>query len=293
VGTVTSSARVVAEVTAAFEAEDFERCHEVAVDALLTDPDNVALLQLAGRASLELGLEDAVPLLQARAARAPKDADAWLDLGHAHAASGNAGYAADAFTQAVALTPEEPETLLHLAYAAHAVGRIDDALAALDKASTLAGEKPEILRSLVGLAHATGRLPLALSAATRLTAADPKDVQAALDVAEISLETGDNDGAAAAFARLRGLDDGHETFAAHGEVEALVRGGRWRDALDTAIAATALDRHNLTTDLLAFVSVKLFGSAGGERHEPDWPLVEEQLRAERVTHRRLHAEGSD
>jgi flagellar basal-body rod protein FlgG len=60
-------------------------------------------------------------------------------------------------------------------------------------------------------------------------------------------------------------------------------------ALDLAIAATEVDRHQLTTDLLAFVTARLFGP--GHRPSPEWADLQHELAQQRAEHRRRHVEA--
>ena len=288
---MTSHADLVRDASAAFAAGDHERTRSLALQGLSAHPEDIELLRLVGRSSLELGREDAVLHLAALVARTPDDPGALLHLGFAHAAGGHAEEAADVFAKVLELTPADGDAALHFAYAAHATGRTEEAVAALDRAIELGGVTNELLRSQVELALAAGLFPAALGAATRLEALDPKDVGNALDIAELHLGLGEFSTAAEAFERLRRLDveDGHETFACHGQIESLLRAERWRDALDAAISATTLDRHSLTTDLLAFVTVMLFGAAE-QRVAPGWTDLDQRLKAERATHRQLHAD---
>ena len=57
---------------------------------------------------------------------------------------------------------------------------------------------------------------------------------------------------------------------------------------DLAIEATRLDRFDLTTDMLSFISGKLFGKTKSEFSEKD---VSARFAAEHDEYRRLHAEG--
>ena len=288
---MTSPPAFLREATAAFGVQDFETCRTLALQGLQAQPADLDLLRLAGLSSLELGRDDAVLHLSALVARTPQDPGALLHLGHAHAARGHADEAADVFAKVLQITPDDVGVALEFAYAAHAAGRTQEAVSVLERASNLDGVTAPLLRSLASLAEAVGQLPLALGAASRVAVNDPKDVDTALNVAELNLALGHYVSAATAFARLRSMDleDGHETYACHGQVEALIRAERWRDALDAAIAATSVDRHSLTTDLLAFVSVALFGP-GEQRVAPQWPELETRLQAQRAMHRRLHAE---
>ncbi len=285
-----SSVDLSREASAALADGDAETSLRLALEGLDAYPADPELLRLAGRSSLDLGRDDAVPHFEALVAAAPAEPTGWVDLGFAHAATGDAGAAADAFAKAMELAPEDPDTVVDFALAAHAAGRAEVAIDALVRASESPGAPRSLQRSLLDLARSAGHLPVALTAAKRLAASDEKDAGDALDVAEIHLEMGQYLEAAQAFAQLRHIDDEHEVFACHGQLEALTRAGRWRDALDVAIATAKLDRHGLTTDLLAFVTVKMFGE-GADRPHPEWSELEAQLEAGRTTHRRLHAES--
>ena len=60
--------------------------------------------------------------------------------------------------------------------------------------------------------------------------------------------------------------------------------------MDAAIDATAVDRHQLTTDLLVFVSAQVFGTGGEGREPRPWPELAAELAAERAAHRAFHAQ---
>jgi hypothetical protein len=78
-------------------------------------------------------------------------------------------------------------------------------------------------------------------------------------------------------------------YAFHGMIETELRRDRWRRALDLAVDATRVDRLGRTTDVLAFIVSKVFGSA--DRPAPSRNEVEWALRASRIEHRRLHEES--
>lgn len=260
-----SREHVLDDAAAAFAAGAYDTSLSLAREGLRADADDLELLRLAGRSGTELGTRDTLAHLEAVAERTPDDSVAWLDLGFGRAATGDAAGAADAFGRAVALAPDDREAPVHFAHAAHAAGRVDEALEAMLHVAHHAGAAPAVLRSTIALARSGGRLPVALAVAARLAAHDAADAGDSLEVAEIHLEMEQFDEAAAVFAYLRRSDEGHETYAAHGQVEALIRGERWREALDAAISATLLDRHVLTTDVLALVTARLFGGGGATR----------------------------
>lgn len=282
----------IEEAEAALAAGQLMRARALAVEALVHDPDEPRLLRVAGKASLELELDDAARYLRSLVQVAPDDAAAWRDLAFAAMEDGDLSGSAEAFAKVLDLAPDDIASMIHLAYARHALGQTADAVQLLATAAGAAPERTDVLRSLAAMAKVAGDESTALSAARRLAEQDPKDVLAALDVAELLLAAGDHKGAAAAFARLRKTDrdEGHEVYACHGQVEALVLSANWRQALDAAIDATRVDRHQLTTDLLAFIASKLFGDA--DREARPWDELHAELAVERSEHRRVHEEAA-
>lgn len=282
----------IEEAEAALAAGQLMKARSLAVEGLVEDPDDPRLLRVAGKASLELELDDAARHLKALVRVAPNDGAAWRDLAFASMEEGDLPGSAEAFAKVLELTPDDTASMIHLAHARHAMGDTAAAVQLLSQASQLAPERTDVLRSLAGMAKATGDSAAALDAARRLAEQDPKDVLAALDVAELFLASGDHKAAAGAFYKLRkaDTDEGHEVYACHGQAEALVRSENWRQALDVAIDATRVDRHQLTTDLLAYIASKLFGEA--DREALPWEEIETALATERAEHRRMHEEAA-
>jgi tetratricopeptide (TPR) repeat protein len=268
------------------------KARTLAVEGLVDDPDDARLLRVAGRASLELELDEAPRHLRALVRVQPDDAEAWRDLAFAEIESGELSASADAFAKVLDLQPGDVGAMVHLAHARHALGQVDEALSLLLQAADLAPGRADILRSMIDMARRAGQVQTALEGARRLNEQDPKNALAALDVAELLLADGQWRLAAGAFNRLRSVDtdDGHEAVACHGQAEALVRAESWRQALDVTIDATRLDRHQLTTDLLAFIASKLFGEA--DREARPWDELAVALQEERVEHRRSHEEAA-
>jgi len=281
-----------AEAEAAFAAGQLLKARTLAVEGLVDEPDDVRLLRVAGRASLELGLDEATRHLKTLVQIAPNDADAWRDLALAEIEEGSPADAAAALAKVLDLAPDDVGSMVHLAHARHALGDVGAALALLQRAADAAPERVDVLRGLVDMARAAGDTAAALDAARRLNQADPKNVLAALDVAELLLAEGQWRLAASAFARLKSIDsgDGNQVVACHGQAESMVRAESWRQALDAAIDATRVDRHQLTTDLLAYIAAKLFGEA--ERDAPPWDDLAAKLAAERSEYRRSHEEAA-
>lgn len=278
----------VAAAGTAFAAGDYERSRVLALEGLADDPDSAELLRIAGRSSVELGEEDATVHLDRLTSLTPDDPHAWVDLGLAHAAWGDMTAAADAFSRAVNLDLSSTTARLHRARALHAAGRTAEAIEVLEVVAQRADE--DVQRTRLDLAWIAQRWLTALDAAQRLLETSPDDLLALLTLAEVQLELGDFTASSKSFARLRAIDraEGHETYALHGQVEALLCGERWRAALDIAIDATRLDRHQLTTDLLSFCSNRLFGERS--REAPSFDELRAALASERALHRRLHLE---
>jgi Flp pilus assembly protein TadD len=276
---------------ASLHAGRFEQAREAALDALAEQPDDPALLQIAGRASLELGLDDARGYLDRAVAAEPGDAALWRELGADFAFLGRIEDARKAFHRAVELVPEDPGALLDVGLASLAAGRTGDAVAYLKQAARLDPESDAALRGLLEIHRRDGRLGEALTAALRIEERSAADPIAALDVAELCLALERFDEAAAAFTRLRAVDEEpeHEVYAYHGLIEVEILRGRMRRALDLTVDATKVDRLGRTTDVLAFVVAQVFG----DRDRPSLPRaeVEALLASSRTEHRRLHAES--
>ena len=280
----------VAAAQAAFDARQFLQCRKLALEGLASDPADPRLLRLAGRSSLELWMDDAVTHLRAVTERWPEDPAAWRDLGLAAYEEGDLAEAGTAFRRALDLDPSDEVALLYLTHAFKASGRPDQAIELLSRSAAADDVSPEVLRTLASMATDSGDATSALQAVEQLLARDPKDVAAALALGDLHLALGHLDAAARAFAALRSIDDedGHESFACHGQAEALLRGQQWRAALDVAIEATRLDRLQLTTDILRYASARLFGEA--DRSAPPWEEIQAALAEERAAHARMHAE---
>ena len=281
----------VDEARALFEAGEFERSRDVALRALNDQPDDANLLRLAGRASAELGLDDAAQYLRKAVELDPENADAWRELGDALLSENQLGEATKAFRQAVELRPNDVASLVQLAHAAYASGDPEEAIGHVRQAVERDPNSYAARRALLEIYRAAHRYDDALAAAEELVESDPNDVLAILDVAELYLALDHPVDASSAFARLRKADEDpeHEVYAYHGMIEAEIRRGRWRRALDLAIEATRIDRMGRTTDVLAYVVAEVFG--GTDRPAPSRAEVDDALAASRAEHRRLHEES--
>jgi Flp pilus assembly protein TadD len=273
----------------AFDSADYQASYLLALDGLRDDPEHAGLLGLAGRAAMELGLDDAASYLGRLVAQVPHDASAWRDLAMALLGSADTDGAEQALRTALRLDPGESVARVGLGHIAFLGGAVEEADRLLWEAARLAPHDIAPLRSLVEMHRLQGRPQAALEAASELARRAPEDVAARLDLADLHLALGNTAESLAEYRRLRELDSEHAGYLVHGMIEAEIQRERWRRALDLAITATALDRHRLTTDVLALVSARLFGE--GDRPPPRLADVEARLREQREIHRRLHAEA--
>jgi Flp pilus assembly protein TadD len=272
----------------AYETGDLRGCLDHALRGLEHEPDDLELLVLAGQAGLELGEPTAIVHLRRVTDLRPDDAAAWRDLGLALLAVGESEEAAGSLDRALQLDPEDEVAAINLAHVAFARGDRDRGVRLLREVADRTSDAAA-MRSLLEMQREAGDLRAALETAMRLLQHHPDDLLAAIDVAHAYLELEEYDDAVAAFRRLRRLDDepGHQVFAFHGIIEAEARAGHWRRALDHAIEATAVDRHQLTTDLLATAAAQLFG-ASEDREAPPWDELLAALATHRAEHRRMH-----
>ena len=280
---------VIEQAEQSFKAGDFRHSRELAVQALASQPDDARLLRLAGRSSLELDLDEAVPYLRRAAELAPDDADAWRDVAMALMSAGDTAEAANALRQVVRLEPNGIQPAIDLAHLAHGLGRVEEAISLLTGVLKREPGNVPALRSLVEMYRAAGKLEAALAAAQKITNLQPGDVVAQLDAAQLNLALGNYTAATADYAALRTLDEPpHVAFAYHGMIHVELQRSNWRRALDHAIDATGVDRGELTTQVLAFTAARLFGDSG--REVPTQEEIEAALAAEHLEHRRQHVE---
>lgn len=287
----TASDQLAEQARTSYDAGEFAAARERALTALAQHPDDPALLRVAGRASFELGLEDAVEQLSRLTSLEPEDAEAWHDLGVALVNEGRLEEASDAFRNALRIRPDDARTLVDFGHTAYALGQTTEAVEHLRQAAKQQPDNLSAQRALVQIYQREGRLGEALEAAVEAARLDTDGVVAGLDIAELALDLNRHDEAIAAFNRLRAIDDEpeHEMYLFHGMIEAEVRRERWRRALDLAVDATRVDRLGRTTDVLSYIVAQVFGEA--DRPVPSREEVDLALAASRSEHRRLHEES--
>jgi Flp pilus assembly protein TadD len=248
---------------------DFDASLSAAREGLSSAPDDVELLVLAGRAGVELESDDAVECLRRATELAPDNPGAWHHLGEALAAEGAMAEAEGAFRRAVELDPDDQLALTHLGHTALAAGRREEGVGFLAQAADLAHAASSASISLVDMYRSFGQYDDALVQARRIAESAPEDRLAWLDVAELSLQTGQLDEARAAFDRLRELDEvpGHEAYPLHGMIQVELARERWEPASDLVAQAGAIDPHGLSTILVVFLREQTGAAAGDDADE--------------------------
>ena len=229
------------------------------MNGLANTPDDVDLLRLAGRAGVETGAEDAVDQLRGVAERQPDSADSWRDLGDALAAEGRTDEANEAFRRVLDIEPEDETALTALGHGAFQAGDREEAVSMLEQVAGRTEGASTAVISLVEMYRMVDRPEEALAAARKLAEADAENPVAALDVAELALDTGKLDEAADAFAWLRQIVDisDHEVGALQGMIKVELERGDKQRALDLAREAAAIDTVGRTTGVLAHLEADL------------------------------------
>jgi tetratricopeptide (TPR) repeat protein len=296
---------------------EYRASREAALEGLSADPDDLDALRLAGRAGVEVEAEDAVAQLQRVTELAPEDAGAWRDLGDALAAEGRTTEAEEAWTRLAQLRPDDSLVLTSLGHAALAAGHTDEAAERLTAAAEADARNLSASLSLVDVYRDMGQFPQALAIAQRIWETDPEAVLSGLDVAELSVATGDYDAAEQVYdALLEHDDEGHEAFIRFGQLTVALKREQWIQASALAGSAARLEQSQRSQRLLAYfadraisfdrdatspdLGAALLASQSGvfalpnlDQGPPEVPSLEEveRLLADaRFEHRRIHIE---
>jgi Flp pilus assembly protein TadD len=282
----------VQEAQARLDDGDFQGARDIATEALAQTPDDVALLRVKARAAIELEEAGVTETLERIAKLAPDDARSWRDLGDGLAAQGRMESSADAFRKVLELDPADESALTHLGHAAYASGDKDEAVSFLSRASQQSRGQSSAAISLVAMYRAMGETREALTVAKQVADAAPDDVPAVLDVADLSVEAGDLEGAVAAFGRLREIDTvpGNEVYAIHGMIEAEAARESWDRALELSREACAIDPRGRASVVLAFLEDQAGEGSGDAPSREEFDAALKQSRAE---YRGMHAQDPD
>jgi tetratricopeptide (TPR) repeat protein len=295
---------VADQARAHLEAGEFAAAAEAAAAGLREAPDDPELLRVAGRAGVETGSADAIDQLRRVTELEPDSAEAWRDLGDALATEGRSEESAEAFRKTLELDPEDGVAMTALGHTSYQAGEDDAGVKLLERAAERLGGNSTAVISLVEIYRSLGKNEEALAAARKAATADPGDSLHALDVAELSMLTGDLDGAAEALARLRDTLDSpeEEVGALHGMILVELERDDPERALALARDALAIDGVGRTAGVVAHLEV-VTGSdptteaprdasaaaIGAQGVPPTREEVEKGLRASLGELRRRHA----
>jgi tetratricopeptide (TPR) repeat protein len=246
------------DARAQLEAGDYARARETATAGLASAPDDADLLRIAGLAGLELGADDAVDQLQRVTELRPDVTWAWHELGDALATEGRSDEATAAFRRALELNPDDEVAMTHLGHTAFQGGQGDEGVKLLEQAAGRISGNSTAAISLVEMYRTLGQPEEALAQAVKVLEADPENRLYALDVAELSLETGRLDDATVAFGRLREIveSEEEEVCALHGMILVELERGDPARGLELAREALAIDAVGRTTGVVAHLEVE-------------------------------------
>lgn len=250
-----------------FVAGEFGKAREAAVGGLAAAPDDPELLRVAGRAGVETGAPDAADQLS-RVAEQDPSAESWRDLGDALTADGRDKEAGEAFRKVLELEPEDEVALTALGHTAFQAGERNDAVSMLEAVAGRASGTTTAHISLVDMYRELDKPDEAARVAASILDAEPDNVLAALDVAELSIAAGRLEEAQQGFARLRDNVDlaEDEVAALHGMIKVELALGNDERALELARAAGAIDTVGRTTAVLAYLEAQ---GGGDDAAEPD------------------------
>lgn len=142
------------------------------------------LLKMAGTASLEGRLDDAIARVRQALAQDPEIVEAYTLLGNFHGKAKRREDAVAAYRQALALDPEHQGALFSLALAYKTMGRLEDAEAGFERARQLDPRNGKVLWQLADIGMQSGRLD-------RAEAVLKEALERKVDVARFSLKLGE------------------------------------------------------------------------------------------------------
>jgi tetratricopeptide (TPR) repeat protein len=154
--------------------------------------------------------------------------------------------------------PARAFSLVELAYFKMLGGDARGAGDAAREAVSIAGASPHIAWSAARVLEATGEPGRAADVLAPVADQLSAPAQVA-DAARLYLDLQRYPEAERLFRRLKTLDPDYALLAQHGMTWCRIRKGDWRGALEAALAATRVDRFDLTTAFLAYAKDRLFG----------------------------------
>ena len=168
-------------------------------------------------------LSEAVSVLEGLTRMDPKQADLFVDLGYARLANGDRTGARKELERAAALEPQNKTVQFCLAQMYEAIG------------------EPALAAEVLSKEFTRNASPRWLS-----------------ELARLFLHLQRYDEAEATFRALGKCDGAAELLVQHGIIWSRMKRSDWRGALDTALDATRLDRHGVTTKFLTYARDRLF-----------------------------------
>lgn len=233
------------------------------------------------------GADDALAALRRAAELRPDDAAIARRLSDALEERGELKDAAAALERVAGRAKGDPDLLVDLAYARLTAGDGEGARRVFEKALAQRPADGLIRRPLAQIYESMGKR----AEAARILAEIPREAASPRmlgDLARLYLGLKKYREAEEAFQALGTRDPEHAVLAQHGLTLCRIKRGDWRGALDVALAATRLDRFDLTTAFLAYATDRLF------RRVPDAEQREaaltERLLRELREHDDAHAE---
>ena len=168
------------------------------------------------------------------------DREAWFQLAAAEARLGRFAEGRAALLEATSAGQERPGAMFLEGWIAEGLGNRDGAIEAYQRHLEVHPGDPTTRTRLIGLLAAAGRYPDALVLARRAASAEPSDLGAQEDVAEIALRAGKKDEAARALDRMENLG-AHDPRVLARRVDLLARNGKTAEA--EAVARAWAKKH--------------------------------------------------
>lgn len=222
---------------------------------------------LRGAIAFEDGdLDGALVHFRRAAESPPSDPALARQLGDILSARGAWAEARTLLEAALPGLPGDTTLLIDLGFLRLMSGDRSGARQALEQAVSLQPGDWSIRRSLALIYEAAGEPALAAEALATVppAAATPRLLG---HLAQLQLRLERYEEAEAVFLSLAALDPEHEIVILHGRTWCRIKKRDWRGALEVALAATRLDRLDLTTAFLAHARDGLFGRASCTEQE--------------------------
>lgn len=187
----------------------FDKALEAYRQAYELAPDHAGYLLAMGEMLVAMDrIDEAMQLLQDRAAYFDQSAGLHAAIGHLHIIRGEKTEAVAELMQASVLAPEDAQILEDLALAELSTGQFDEAIQHLKTLNLLPGmaARRDTRQMLAGAYLAANRPADAMSVYVKMTRKDPEDVEAWVSLGQLAWDRGDTRGAMTAAGHVRVLD---------------------------------------------------------------------------------------